>query len=83
MWYYNVLYRYYILSDIPTQWPSPENTLPSQGAGVGDLRHGQHLPVARLADAAVVAIAHRVDGAVRPDLATQAGLLGDLASEHQ
>ena len=53
--------------------------MPSQGAGVGDLRHGRHLPVARLADAAVVAIAHRVDGAVCPDLATQAGLLGDLA----
>mmetsp|Transcript_18146 Transcript_18146/g.39964 ORF Transcript_18146/g.39964 Transcript_18146/m.39964 type:complete len:241 (-) Transcript_18146:729-1451(-) len=45
---------------------------------VGDLRYRWHLPVARLADAAVVAIAHRVDRAVRPDLATQTGLLGDL-----
>mmetsp|Transcript_11595 Transcript_11595/g.16316 ORF Transcript_11595/g.16316 Transcript_11595/m.16316 type:complete len:209 (-) Transcript_11595:106-732(-) len=45
---------------------------------VRDLRHRRHFPFARLANAAIVTIAHSKDGAIRPNLPTQGGLLGDL-----
>mmetsp|Transcript_25978 Transcript_25978/g.77391 ORF Transcript_25978/g.77391 Transcript_25978/m.77391 type:complete len:442 (+) Transcript_25978:429-1754(+) len=51
-------------------------------ARVGDLRDGRDRPVvrllARLLDAAVVAVADREEGAVGPDAAALGGLLGDL-----
>ncbi len=45
---------------------------------VWDLGHRWHLPVARLTNAAIVAIAYRINGAICPNLSTQGGLLGHL-----
>mmetsp|Transcript_55116 Transcript_55116/g.120579 ORF Transcript_55116/g.120579 Transcript_55116/m.120579 type:complete len:446 (-) Transcript_55116:16-1353(-) len=45
---------------------------------IGDLRNRRHLPLARLADASVVAVSYCVDGAISPDSSTQGRLFGDL-----